>query len=124
VLAEIPEIPEIRAALDALPEKTYYRIGEVAKLTEVREYVLRFWESEFSVIAPTKSRAGQRMYRRRDIETILLIKHLLHTQGYTIKGARRYLADLGRPELDAAPALDLAELRRELEELRGMLSRS
>ena len=124
MLSDLPEIPEIRAALEALPEKTYYRIGEVAKLTDVREYVLRFWESEFSVISPTKSRAGQRMYRRRDIETILLIKHLLHTQGYTIKGARRYLADLARAERDKAPELDIAELRRELEDIRALLTRS
>jgi DNA-binding transcriptional MerR regulator len=124
VLAEIPEIPEIRAALEALPEKQYYRIGEVAKLTDIREYVLRFWESEFSVISPSKSRAGQRMYRRRDIETILLIKHLLHTQGYTIKGARRYLADLARGDREAPPALDVSDLRRELEEIRNLLARS
>jgi DNA-binding transcriptional MerR regulator len=76
-------------------EKLYYRIGEVAKLTEVKPYVLRYWESEFRWMAPQKSRSKQRLYRRKDIDTILLIKKLLYEERYTIAGARKYLRDLG-----------------------------
>src|SRR5215510_13848060 len=92
------DVPEIREVLQALSEKTYYRIGEVAKITRVKPYVLRFWESEFNVISPPKSRSKQRMYRKKDIETILTIKDLLYRQGFTIKGARARLSDIAREE--------------------------
>ncbi len=122
------DVPEIREVLQALSEKTYYRIGEVAKITRVKPYVLRFWETEFNVIAPSKSRSKQRMYRKKDIETILLIKHLLYKEGFTIKGARRRLVELGRIErdsggMDAAAfgAAELGEIRLELEQLRSLL---
>jgi DNA-binding transcriptional MerR regulator len=76
--------------------KRYYRIGEVARITQVKPYVLRYWESEFRWMAPAKSRSNQRMYRQRDIDTILLIKKLLYEERYTIKGARQRLRELGR----------------------------
>ncbi len=76
-------------------EKRYYRIGEVAKLTDVKPYVLRYWESEFRWMAPQKSRSKQRLYRKRDIEMILLIKKLLYEQRFTIAGARKKLRDMG-----------------------------
>ena len=69
--------------------KLYYRIGEVSKITGVKPYVLRYWESEFRWMAPQKSRSKQRLYRRKDIEMILLIQQLLHGQRYTIAGARK-----------------------------------
>ncbi len=75
--------------------KRYYRIGEVAELTNVKPYVLRYWESEFKWMAPQKSRSRQRLYRKRDIEMIQLIKKLLHEQRYTIAGARKKLRELG-----------------------------
>jgi DNA-binding transcriptional MerR regulator len=75
--------------------KLYYRIGEVSKITGVKPYVLRYWESEFRWMAPQKSRSKQRLYRRKDIEMILLIQQLLHGQRYTIAGARKRLRDLG-----------------------------
>ena len=79
-----------------LPEgKLYYRIGEVAKLTHVKPHVLRYWETEFRWMAPPKSRSKQRLYRRKDIETILLIKNLLYDERYTIAGARQRLRELG-----------------------------
>jgi DNA-binding transcriptional MerR regulator len=118
---------EIQQALDGVPDKTYFRIGEVAKLTGVKAYVLRFWETEFKMMAPPKSRSKQRMYRRRDIETILKIKHLLYERRFTIKGARRYLLDTarekepGEPRV-ALPAEELAALRRELGEMRRLLA--
>jgi len=76
-------------------DKRYYRIGEVSKITGVKPYVLRYWESEFRWMAPQKSRSKQRLYRRRDIDMILLIKKLLYEQRFTIAGARRKLRDLG-----------------------------
>jgi DNA-binding transcriptional MerR regulator len=119
---------EIQQVLDGIPDKTYFRIGEVAKLTGVKAYVLRFWETEFKMMTPPKSRSKQRMYRRRDIETILKIKHLLYDRRFTIKGARRYLLDAARREGEPAdaqvalPADQLLELRRELGELRRLLA--
>jgi DNA-binding transcriptional MerR regulator len=77
------------------PGKRYYRIGEVSRITGVKPYVLRYWESEFRWMAPQKSRSKQRLYRRRDIDMILLIKKLLYEQRFTIAGARRKLRDLG-----------------------------
>jgi DNA-binding transcriptional MerR regulator len=122
------DVPEIREVLQALSEKTYYRIGEVAKITRIKPYVLRFWETEFNMISPSKSRSKQRMYRKKDIETILLIKHLLYKEGFTIKGARRRLVELGRIERDAStdptPSAfaELREIRIELEQLRDLLA--
>jgi len=81
-------------AADA-PEKRYYRIGEVSKLTGVKPYVLRYWESEFRWMSPQKSRSKQRLYRKRDIDMILMIKKLLYGQRYTIAGARKKLREMG-----------------------------
>ena len=75
----------------AIPQKPYFRIGEVSRLTGVKPYVLRYWESEFPSVAPTKTRANQRLYRREDVERILTIKRLLYTERYTIAGARAKL---------------------------------
>ncbi len=75
--------------------KIYYRIGEVSRITGVKPYVLRYWESEFRWMAPAKSRSKQRLYRKRDIDVIQLIKRLLYEERYTIAGARKKLRDLG-----------------------------
>jgi DNA-binding transcriptional MerR regulator len=75
--------------------KLYYRIGEVSQITGVKPYVLRYWESEFRLMAPQKSRSKQRLYRQKDIETILHIKRLLYEERYTIAGARQRLRELG-----------------------------
>ena len=72
-----------------IPDKLYFRIGEVARLCEVPAYVLRFWESEFPQLKPNKGGTGQRLYRRRDVEMALRIKNLLYDEGYTIAGARQ-----------------------------------
>lgn len=79
------------AATTAIPDKLYFRIGEVAKLCKVQAYVLRFWESEFPQLKPNKGGTGQRLYRKRDVEIALQVKHLLHEEGYTIAGARQVL---------------------------------
>jgi DNA-binding transcriptional MerR regulator len=80
-----------------IPDKLYFRIGEVARLCQLPTYVLRFWETEFPQLKPTKSTTGQRMYRRRDVENVLLIKHLLYDEGFTIAGARERLKAEVRP---------------------------
>ena len=72
-------------------KKIYYKIGEVCSLTDTQPYVLRFWESEFPQLAPTKTRSGQRIYRRQDVEMVREIKKLLYDEGYTIAGARKKL---------------------------------
>ena len=105
-------------ATDDRPEKRYYRIGEVARITGVKPYVLRYWESEFRWMSPAKSRSKQRLYRKRDIETIQLIKKLLYEDRFTIEGARKRLRDLGvdgaketaEKETSAAPAPSDAQL--------------
>ena len=80
----------IRSA-DQLPDKMYFRIGEVSRLTGLKQHVLRFWETEFPSIAPKKMGSNHRMYRRKDVELILEIKHLLYEKRFTIEGARKFL---------------------------------
>ena len=88
-----------------IPDKLYFRIGDVAKLCDVPAYVLRFWETEFKQLKPNKGGTGQRLYRRKDVEMALRIKSLLYEQGYTIPGARQVFAVDGRlkEEGSAAP---------------------
>lgn len=74
-----------------IPDKLYFRIGEVARLAGVKPYVLRFWEAEFPALAPRKSGSGHRLYRRKDVELVLEIKRLLYGNRYTIEGARKFL---------------------------------
>lgn len=88
---------EARAVLEA-SDKLYYRIGEVSQLTGVKAHVLRYWETEFRWMAPPKSRAKQRLYRKRDIEFVWLLKHLLWDERFTIAGARQRIQDLGVDE--------------------------
>ena len=78
-------------AAAALPDKLFFKIGEVCEITDTQPYVLRYWESEFPALAPAKNSSGQRIYRRRDIETVLRIKQLLYEEGYTIAGAKKKL---------------------------------
>jgi DNA-binding transcriptional MerR regulator len=90
-----------------IPDKLYFKIGEVANLTGIKPHVLRYWETEFKTIRPTKSRSKQRLYRKQEIELILRLKDLLYNQGYTISGARRLLRQ--KPEkvvADIAPTTD------------------
>ena len=80
-----------------IPDKLYFRIGEVAKLCKLPAHVLRFWESEFPQLKPVKSSTGQRMYRQRDVETALRIKRLLYDEGFTIAGAKQHLKAESKP---------------------------
>ncbi len=113
-----------------IPDKLYFRIGEVSTLSRLPAYVLRFWETEFPQLKPTKSSTGQRMYRRRDVENILSIKKLLYEEGYTIAGAReKFKADVrpakGQPVLPfpkRMPATDLKRVRQGLQEILKILA--
>jgi DNA-binding transcriptional MerR regulator len=91
----------------AIPEKLFFKIGEVCELAGVQAHVLRYWETEFPMLAPQKNRAGQRTYRRRDVEMALRIKELLYDEQYTIAGAKKKLANelrTGGPIRDSVPA--------------------
>ena len=110
-------------------DKRYYRIGEVSRLTGVKPYVLRYWESEFRFMAPQKSRSKQRLYRRRDIDIILLVKKLLYEQRFTIAGARKKLREMGVGRALEAGTLSVEtdhrsryrRIREELRTIRGLL---
>jgi DNA-binding transcriptional MerR regulator len=109
--------------------KRYYRIGEVSRITDVKPYVLRYWESEFRWMAPQKSRSKQRLYRRKDIDMILLIKKMLYEQRFTIAGARKKLRELGAERALGSGNLAIEtdhrsryqKIRSELESIRAML---
>ena len=97
-----------------LPDKLYFKIGEVARLVGVKPYVLRYWETEFSVVRPGKTRSHHRLYRRRDVETLLEIRRLLYGERYTIEGAKRRLRELGRAPASTAGTADGNDLRARL----------
>ena len=86
-----------------IPDKLYFRIGDVARLAGIKPYVLRFWESEFRSLGPKKSGTGHRLYRRKDVEQVLEIKRLLYEQRFTIEGARKHLELKGKTEVAPAP---------------------
>jgi DNA-binding transcriptional MerR regulator len=108
-----------------IPDKLYFRIGEVATLCRLPAYVLRFWESEFPQLKPVKSSTGQRMYRRRDVESVLRIKELLYSQGFTIVGARQQLRSEAKNDRAQTaipfPAQSPAEIQRIRQGLREIL---
>jgi DNA-binding transcriptional MerR regulator len=122
------------AAGPELPDRLYFKIGEVAKIVGVKPYVLRYWETEFSMIRPGKTRSKHRLYRRRDVETLLEIKRLLHTERFTIEGAKRRLkvpASVATPAKREQMKLPLGErtyrdalvrLKKDVEELYKLLS--
>jgi DNA-binding transcriptional MerR regulator len=138
----------MQPAID-IPEKLFFKIGEVAEIVQEEQHVLRYWESEFSMLAPQKNRAGQRTYRRKDVEMAIRIKQLLRNEGFTIEGARKKLSTEMRsgaklkvvtpemasqieeemqnqkPALETASATDdhkiINKLRLELESIRDLL---
>lgn len=102
----------VPAAPPVIPDKLYFRIGDVARICEVPAYVLRFWETEFPQLKPNKGGTGQRLYRKRDVEMALRIKSLLYDQGYTIPGARQVFKAEAKSAADpiaAAAPLDLPQ---------------
>ena len=112
-----------------IPDRVYFRIGEVSSLVGVDPHVLRYWESEFKVIKPRRAKSKQRLYRRKDVENLLRIKALLHDEGYTIAGARRLLKEPIR--ITASPGSNTASqgednklevIKQELEEILKSIS--
>ena len=117
----------------SIPDKLYFKIGEVKKITGVEPHVLRYWESEFKIIRPQRASSKQRLYRRVDVENILTIKKLLYEDGYTVPGARKLLAGKkAEPEQqDSAMAKVsrgraqsmLAEIKSDLQQLKELLEK-
>ena len=113
-----------------IPEKLYFRIGEVSQLAQTKPYVLRYWETEFPSLKPTKSATGHRLYRRPDVEMVFEIKRLLYEEGFTIEGARKYLAGNSTGAAEAKPAAtarlsdsQVKAIKRELEGILTIVSR-
>ena len=123
------------ASPDSIPDKLFFRIGEVSQLVGVEAYVLRYWESEFPGLSPKKSSSGQRMFRRKDVELLLNIKHLLYDRKFTIEGARKALSDkalsdkakiaapiAAEQQEQLFPAVNLTGIRDELKKILKLLS--
>jgi DNA-binding transcriptional MerR regulator len=108
-----------------IPNKLFFRIGEVCELTDTQPYVLRYWESEFPSLAPAKNNSGQRIYRRRDIETIFRIKTLLYEEGFTIAGAKKKLElemkDQGSGKTPVDPTTIGDPVREKIQEVKSEL---
>ncbi|MFO7667323.1 MAG: MerR family transcriptional regulator [Desulfobacterales bacterium] len=103
-----------------IPDKLYFKIGQVGKIAGLPTSVIRFWETEFSKINPKRSSSGQRLYRKSDVEVILKIKHLLYDKKFTIRGAKKYL---GSDTIESKISSDtMEELRQELISIRKILS--
>jgi DNA-binding transcriptional MerR regulator len=113
-----------------LPEKIYFKIGEVSEIVGVEPYVLRYWETEFDLLKPSKAPSKHRLYKKRDVELLLDIKRLLYTEGFTIEGARKKLREVKKEEKDQLklPLADqkyksaLIKVKKDLEALRKLVS--
>jgi DNA-binding transcriptional MerR regulator len=108
-----------------IPDKLFFKIGEVAAITGVKPHVLRYWESEFGAFSPSKSRTQQRQYQKKDIELVLQLKDLLYNQGFTIAGARKALKTSKNKSTVSEPVSDrdqLIKVRDELRKLREFLN--
>jgi DNA-binding transcriptional MerR regulator len=113
-----------------LPDKIYFKIGEVSEIVGVEPYVLRYWETEFDVLKPSKAPSRHRLYKKRDVELLLDIKRLLYSEGFTIEGARKKLKETKKEEKSQLklPLADLKykntllKIKREMESLRKLLS--
>ena len=119
----------VKIVAPEIPDKLYFRIGDVARLCEVPAYVLRFWETEFPQLKPVKSSTGQRMYRHKDVENVLHIKQLLYEEGFTIAGARQHLRAESKADKKQEPlpfperrASDLKHIRQGLREILDLLA--
>jgi DNA-binding transcriptional MerR regulator len=113
-----------------LPDKLYFKIGEVSRIVGVEPYVLRFWETEFELLKPSKAPSRHRLYKKKDVELLLEIKRLLYAEGFTIEGARKRLKENKKEERkqlklelpDAAYRNALAKIKKDLQSLRKLLS--
>ena len=109
-----------------IPDKLYFKIGEVASSLDIKTHVLRYWETEFSALQPVKSRSNQRLYRRKDVEIALLIKDLLYRQGFTIAGARKKISSEPRSQIQPevqfeSPQKIIQDVRENLLRMRNLL---
>jgi len=113
---------------EPIAKKAYYSIGEVCDLTGLKDHVLRYWETQFDVLSPTKNRSGNRVYRPKEIELVLLVKHLLYEEKYTIEGARKKLqemrksGELAEERQDVVEPEVLAGMKAELKQLLEVLT--
>jgi DNA-binding transcriptional MerR regulator len=120
----------VRDTKPQLPDKLYFKIGEVASIVGVKPYVLRYWETEFSLVRPTKARSRHRLYRPKDVETLMQIKRLLYDERFTIEGARKRLKLQQKEERGAAEAAPtdrayrsvLVRVKKDIESLHRLLS--
>jgi DNA-binding transcriptional MerR regulator len=103
VMASHPS-PKRAVEIPTIPDRLYFKIGDVARLLKIEPYVLRFWESQFPQLKPNKSGTGQRLYRKRDVEVAVEIKRLVYGEGYTLSGARQALSQQRRADASGAPA--------------------
>jgi len=106
-----------------IPDKNYFRIGEVSKILGVEPYVVRYWESEFKTVKPARTRSDQRLYRKKDVEQLLTIRTLLYEEMFTIAGARKKLADTHRRESGPADTDErLIGIKRKLREIKDIIN--
>lgn len=115
-------MPNEKSKSTDIPDKLYFKIGEVSTLSGLPAYVLRFWETEFSKISPKRTSSGQRLYRKNDVELILEIKHLLYDKKFTIPGAKKHLNSKTREKKKRPVTEVVDEIRKELEEIRNLLA--
>lgn len=107
-----------------LPDKAYFRIGEVSKILQIEPYVIRFWETEFKSLKPVRATSGHRLYRKKDVEALILIRKLLYEQRFTISGAKQYLATVAREDTPGRTESDqqkLAEIKKVLTGIRELI---
>ena len=104
-----------------IPDKLFFKIGEVCEIAGIEPYVLRFWETEFPALVPGKSKSGHRLYKRKDVEMVLKVKELLYERGYTIAGARKQLSRQRAPKEDRDQML--LRVRKELQDILTLLKR-
>lgn len=108
-----------------IPEKAYFRIGEVSKILNVESYVIRYWETEFKSVKPVRTKSAQRLYRKKDVQELLIIRDLLYSQRFTIDGAKKQLAKMrqeGAPEAEVSDREKLILIKHELEQIRNIMS--
>lgn len=108
-----------------IPEKAYFRIGEVSKILNVESYVIRYWETEFRSVKPTRTKSAQRLYRKKDVQELLTIRDLLYSQRFTIDGAKKQLAKMrgeGESEAKVNDREKLLLIKHELQQIRNIIS--
>ena len=106
-----------------IPEKAYFRIGEVSKILNVEPYVIRYWESEFKTVKPVRTKTSQRLYRKKDVQELLTIRNLLYQQRFTINGAKKQLMKMRDQDESTATANEkLIYIKKELEQIRKIMS--